>query len=168
MENYTLSEKEVVLYKGKISFENKNENTELILTNINLVFINKFKKIFSEEEITTLVYPISTIKTYEDIPQIKANGKRIEIYFIDNEIIFEFYSKSELQKFFNEINKLLTGQTNAQRNAQKIKNAINLIDDTLGINTVEVTCNALKDGLGNSVNKGLNKICKSIFNKKKK
>ena len=42
MENYTLSEKEVVLYKGKISFEDKNENTELILTNINLVFIRLF------------------------------------------------------------------------------------------------------------------------------
>ncbi|MBQ3494359.1 MAG: hypothetical protein IJA69_02985 [Clostridia bacterium] len=56
MENYNLRTDEVVLYKGNVILKNKKGTTELILTNINLVFINKYKKLFSKEEITVLEF----------------------------------------------------------------------------------------------------------------
>ena len=50
MENYNLGPNEVVLYKGDVKLKDTSGSTELILTNINLVFINKIKKLFSKEE----------------------------------------------------------------------------------------------------------------------
>ena len=49
MEHYDLEENEVVFYKGQVSQRNKKGTTEVVLTNINLVFINKYKKLFSKE-----------------------------------------------------------------------------------------------------------------------
>ena len=66
MENYNLRADEVVLYKGNVILKSKKGTTELILTNLNIVFINKYKELFSKEEVTVLEYPVGSIKIYED------------------------------------------------------------------------------------------------------
>lgn len=167
MENYKLKADEVVLYKGDVVLTGKKGNTELIFTNINLVLINKYKKLFSKEEITVLEYPVNEIKIYEGVPQIKTKGSIAEIYLLETEIEIDFDSKMELHKFTNAANKLLTGETNVQKGAKKVKDAIGLVDDTLGINTVEATGNVIKNGLVGSITNSIGKIG-SLFNKKKK
>ncbi len=167
MDNYNLKAEEVVLYKGNGLFKNKKGITELILTNINIVFINKYKKPFSKEEITVYEYSVRSIKIYEGVPQIRTKGNIVEIYLLENEVEFEFYAKTELHKFVNASNKLLTGETSVQKGAKKIKNAIGLVNDTLGINTVEATGNLIKNGIVGNVTGALGKIG-SLFNKKKK
>ena len=58
MENFVLQPNESVLYKGEGRFANRNESLlstkrlEIILTNLNLVFIEKTKKVFSQEQST--------------------------------------------------------------------------------------------------------------------
>ncbi len=168
MENYKLRSDEVVLYKGDVILKNKKGTTELILTNINLVFINKHNDLFSKEEVTILEYPVHSIKMYEGIPQIKAKGDIVEIYLLETEIEVEFYSKIELYKFTNATKKLLTGESSAQRGAKKVKDAIGLVDDTLGINTVQTTGNLLKKGIFGNITGAIDKIGKSLFNKNKK
>ena len=166
MENYKLRADEVVLYKGDVALKNKNGTTELILTNINLVFINRYKKLFSKEEIIILEYPVHSIKMYEGEPQIKAKSNIVEIYLLETEIEVEFNSKMELYKFINATNKLLTGKSSVQKGAKKVKDAIDLVDDTLGINTVQATGNVLKNGIAGGITDSIGKIGKSLFGKK--
>lgn len=168
MENYKLRADEVVLYKGDVILKNKKGTTELILTNLNIVFINKYKELLSKEEITILEYPVHSIKIYEDVPQIKVNGNTVEIYLLETEIEFKFNSKTELHKFNSVAKKLLTGQTSVERVCKNVKNSIDLIDDTLGINTVQATGDVLKNGIVGNITGAIGKIGKSLFNKNKK
>ena len=168
MENYNLRTDEVVLYKGNVILKNKKGTTELILTNINLVFINKYKALFSKEEITVLEFPVHSIKMYEGEPQIKAKGHTVEIYLLESEVEIEFDAKMELHKFINATNKLLTGESSVQKGAKKVKDTIGLVDDTLGINTVQATSNVLKNGIVGNITGAIGKIGKSLFNKNKK
>lgn len=168
MENYKLKNDEVALYKGYVTLPNKNGTTQLILTNLNFVFINKYKPLFKEEEITVTEYPVQSVKIYKDTPQIKIEKNKIEIYFLEAEVEMTFDSKSELHKFTSSALNLITGKTEAQRGAKKVKDAIGLVDDTLGIDTVQTTGNLLKNGVFGNLSDALSGLGKSLFNKKKK
>ena len=167
MEHYTLKEDEVVLYKGDITLLDKKDKTQLILTNLNLVFITKTKKIFEDEIVNTESYPIENVKIYEGLPQVKTKANNVEIYFKTTEKEFIFESKHELHKFVGEINKLLTGKTTAERNAEKVKSAINLVNDTLGIDVVQTTGNVAKKGIVGGISDSINKIGKHFVKNKK-
>ena len=168
MENYKLKSDEVVLYEGEVSLKGQKGSTDLILTNLNVVFINKYKRLFAKEEITVLEYPVNEIKIYKDIPQLKVKENSVQIYFFEGEEVIYFYSKKQMHSFCNQVQELLTGQTTAQRNAKKVKDTIALVDDTLGINTVEATGNVIKNGVVGSVGGVLGKIGKSLLGVKKK
>lgn len=166
MENYKLKPEEVVFYKGDVTLKGKKGRTELIFTNLNLVLINKYKKLFSKEEITISEYPVHEIKMYEGVPQIKAKGSLVEIYMKETEIEIEFESRMETHKFINATNKFLTGETTVQKGAKKVKDAIGIVDDTLGINTVQATGNVIKNGIVGNITGAIGKIG-GIFKKKK-
>ena len=165
MEYYQLKSDEVVLFKGFITFANEQEKTNLILTNQNVVFITKFKDEFLNENAKVEYYAVEDVKMYEGKPQIKLNKNIVEIYFLTTEKEFQFEQKSDQHKFFDEAIKLLTGKTKVQRAAEKVKNAISIVDDTLGIDSVHVVGDAIKDGVVGKVTKGLGSISK-IFKKK--
>ena len=92
MKHYNLQANESVLYQGEVSIEKRNGNVELILTNLNLVFIISTKKLFSKEQVEVEVYPVGDIKIYNDTPQIKQKGSRVEIFLSSNEIPVVFSS----------------------------------------------------------------------------
>ena len=168
MENYNLREDEVVLYKSDINLlDKKGKTTLLILTNINIVFITKTKKLLEEEIVNTEIFPVGDIKIYEGIPQVKSNANKVELYFKTTEKEFAFNSKSEVHKFQNTIIKLLTGKTTAERNAEKVKNAIGLVNDTLGVDIVKCTGEVAKNGIVGSITNSIDKFGKVLFKKKK-
>ena len=72
-----------------------------------------------------------------------------------------------MHSFHSQAYELLTGKTRAQRNAQKVKSAIELVDDTLGIDIVEAAGKVVKNGVVCSVVGGVGKIGKSLFGGKK-
>lgn len=156
------------MYKGNVILKDKKGETELVLTNINLVFINIKKKTFEKEEVTVLEYPVDSVKMYEGMPQIKFKGAAVEIYLLDREIEFEFLSKIEAMKFNSATTKLLTGTTAAQRNAKKVKETIELVDDTLGIDSVQATGNVIKNGIAGSIAGAFGKVGKALIGKNKK
>ncbi|MGN1212417.1 MAG: hypothetical protein ACI4TZ_00050 [Christensenellales bacterium] len=164
MKHYDLKEDEVVLYKGKISFADRHTNTQLVLTNYSIVFITITSEIGEKETAETEVYLTADVKNYKGIPQIKSTANNVEIFFKSTEKEFVFETKNELHKFVSELNKLLTGKTGAERNAEKFKSAIGLVNDTLGVDIVQTANNLIQNGFGGS----LGKIGKSLFNKKKK
>ena len=146
MEHFELQSNECVLYKGNVTLSNKKGNTQLLLTNLNIVFITKTELTPELEEINVETFTIEQLKVYEGKPQIHIKGHTAEFYFTTGEREVTFPSKNELHKFNTSALKLITGKTTAQRNAEKVKNAINLVDDTLGINSVQIAGNAIKSG----------------------
>ena len=170
MENYQLNSDEVVLYKGDGALEDREGKTQIILTNQNLLFITTHINLYKKEEVYVEKFSIDEIKIYEDMPQVKAKGANVEIYLSTCEKVFKFQSKGEAGKFVDAVMKHFTGKTKAERNAEKVKGTINFIDNTFGINSVELVGNALKNGVVNSITGALNKGAKGIGNlfKKKK
>lgn len=164
MEHYQLKPHEVVLYKGEINFANQEDITQLILTNLNTIYKTTHKKIFGDDEISVEVYSIQDIKIYEETPQIIAKGHNVDIYYLTTEKELYFKSKSEVSKFVNAAMKLLTGKSTAQRRVEKVKQTIDMVDNTLGIDTIGATKEALHNGVSNAtsniVSAGANKLVK--------
>ncbi len=170
MENFVLQPNESVLYKGEGRFANRNESLlssqrlEIILTNLNLVFVEKTKKVFSKEQVAVEAHPVEEIKIYNGVPQIKQKNTMAEIYFTNEEKSISFFSKHELHKFVNAVNRLLTGKSMAVRGADKVKNAVNLVDDTLGVNTMGAVKTIVENGVVGAVFHGLGKQHRSQKN----
>lgn len=163
MENYELKENEVVLYKGEISLINPNHPAQLLLTNLNVVFI--IRTSFFKEDITTEIFPVSDVKTYEGIPQVKTASDITEIYFKTLEKEFKFHSKSDRHKFVSKITKLLTGKSGTERTAEKIKKNIDIINDTFDCDIVKSTGAIAKNGILGNKGKLFKKIG-NLFDKK--
>lgn len=151
MENYDLDESEVVLYKGEVVLPKEKGDTQLLLTNINFVLITKRKKLFQKEEVFVEIYPITEIKYYDGSPQIIRKGNLIEMYFLNDETEFTFESKGEARKFVTASLNLLAKKNTFTRvfenSVDAVKDTIKVVDDKLGINSVEIAKNVVKNGI---------------------
>lgn len=169
MIGYELKEDEVVLYKGNVTMSGAKAMSKLVLTNVNIVLITEHKKLFSKGEITTDVYPLSNVKIYEQSPHIKAKSRNVEIYFITKEVIFTFESRMEAKKFVSEVTSCLTGKSTFERSADKVKKVIEVVDDTLGIDAIDMAKDIIKGTtygqVSSTLQKGLDAI-KKTFKKK--
>lgn len=145
MENYNLQPDEVILYKGHGYVS--NNNAEIMLTNYNIMIDIKKMKLFTKQEIVNERYSIEDIKIYNEDPQLKQKNSTVEIHLKNGEKSIGFPTKGEANKFINEIRCLITGKTATERGAEKIKSAINLVDNTLGINTVETIKDVFDKGV---------------------
>lgn len=157
MEDYSLQSNEAVLYKGEATFGSNRTRSELLLTNINIVVITKTKKLFSKEQVDLELFPVEEIKVYNDIPQIKQTDCKVEVYLTNTEITLSFDSKFAAHKFANAANKLITGKSMSERGAEKVKGAVNLVDNTLGISTVGTIKSVVENGVVGTVFGGLGK-----------
>lgn len=173
MKYYSLQPNEVVIFEEEATLiDTKTDkllfssiNGELILTNINIVTITKSKKLFSKEQVTVKVFPIEEIKLYNENPQIKQTDMNVEVYLINEKINLSFNSKSKAYKFTSKIIELITGKSISVRGAAKVKGALSLVDDTLGIKTVETVKDVIENGVIRSVFGG---VGKKTSNQKKK
>jgi hypothetical protein len=158
MEAYALQPNEVVLYRGGAAFGGAGLNSDVILTNINLVLTTKTKKMFSKEQININVFPVKSIKIYNSIPQIKQNGCKVEIFFSTSEIILSFDTWFEAHKFFNATYKLISGKSMSQLGADKVRGTVGLVDSALGIDTVGTIKNVMEKGVIGTIFGGLGLI----------
>ena len=157
MTNYTLQPNETVLYQGNVSLEKRSGTVEMILTNLNLVFIITTRKFLAKSQVDVETYPVEEIKIYNNAPQIKQKNARVEIFLTGGEIVANFESMFEAGKFVNSALRLLTGKSMAERGADKFKGAVGLVDDTLGINTVNTVKNVLENGITGTLLGGFGK-----------
>lgn len=166
MNNYQLASNEAVLYKGTIlNYSEKEKHNsigsiivyELILTNLNMIFVTKVKKLLSKEESSYNVIPIDTIKVYDDKPQVKQKGVDFVVYFTDQEYSFSMPNKFEAVKFNNKIMELVTGKSMSIRNSEKFKSAVNIVDDTLGIDSMGTVASVLQNGVKGTIFNGIAK-----------
>lgn len=98
---------ERVLYGGVLS----TYTNELILTNMNIVLI--IKGVFGNSK-DIRQYPIDQIKIFSGQPQAlltkQSNGRpQLEVYFSHGQEAFGFDNKKEVNKWVNNITKLVIG-----------------------------------------------------------
>lgn len=167
MKNYELSSDEVVLYKGDVKAVDGKDEIQLILTNLNIVFITTHKKIFGKEEIVVDDYPVDEIKIYNGVPQLKPNGNIVEIYLLNDDKEVVFSTKREIRKFIDEATNLLTHKTKIERCAEKVKKTIDLVNDTFDTDIVGAVKTAVKDGVVGNAKKVVNTVTNTVTNKGK-
>ena len=87
----------------------------------------------------------------------KQQRVHIEIYLLTGELYVDFLSSLESTKFYQIIIQAITGKSLATRGAEKVKSGIGLVDDTLGINTVETVKGVLENGIAGTFLGGFKK-----------
>ena len=146
MKNYLLKEDEVCLFEARVYEQNTAKDYDFMLTNFNIV-------LFASGDDNIIVYPITEVKYYEGKPYIKINKNLVEIYLKACVLKCDFTKSGKhvvAQKFFNEFMKLLTGKSAFERVSDKFKETVEVIDNTLGINTIE----SAKNIIANASSKG--------------
>lgn len=157
MDGYFLQPNEVVLFKADdvISSVVPKGKTKLILTNLYLVYIYKVKIGFRKYDTITEKKSIETLKIYNEKPQVKQHGSEVEIYFVDSNHNLTFDSFFTAKKFVKNIYELASGKTVIKRGADKVKSGINLVDETLGLDTVDTVKGVLQKGVVGTVIGGI-------------
>ena len=157
MEKYQLQQDEVVIYEGDVSIPDSKGTNRVILTNYNMVIETTIRKLFKKPEIVVETYPVASIKTYNNSPQIKHKGPNVKVFFTNADVDLNFQSKLAAQKFTNKAVELVSGQSLTSRGSDKVKNMIGLVDQTFGINTVETIASVMENGVVKSVFGGTHK-----------
>ncbi len=142
MEQFILQTDEFELFNctAKLLANKKEIDTKVHLTTkrISLVIT---RTVFLVKKTEMEDHEINSVKIYNEKPQIKQKGNVVDIYFTDSERRLKFLSKKEASLFVCEALKFLTGKSKFARFVDKAKEAIKDVDETLNINTVEITKN---------------------------
>jgi hypothetical protein len=159
MKNFSLGSNEALLFEGSVVRKNTTNSkairVSLYLTNLNLIFEIIHRKLFAKSEVEIEYIPISQIKVYNDIPQIKTSGYEVTVFFLDHEEEYSFDERKEARKFTNISYKLITGKDLGDRGSEVVKAGLSKIDNALGINTMETVSGILERGVIGSVIGGI-------------
>lgn len=156
MANYELMADEVVLYEGVVTSKNYKGTLQLILTSQKIIF-EKEKGLFKKERELIDILPLETVKVYNDAAQVKQKGDTVEVQTVDKNIAIVFSGMLEARKFTGKILDAVTGTTLARRSSDKIKDAFNIVDDTLGLDTRGTIKGFLENGVKGTIINGLGK-----------
>lgn len=143
MENYQLKATEVVLFRSIVTLSQnanqKNIETELLLTNENFVFVNKQKKLFLKDQVETVVVPMESIKIYNEMPYMLLKKDTIEIYTLVGEYFVIFENKKQAKEFFDKSMRVASGCSKFVRSVKKVSKEIKDANDALGIDLATTT-----------------------------
>jgi methylthioribose-1-phosphate isomerase len=148
---YTLQANEVVLYKGTALVNNSKQSSELVLTNLRFLIITRTKKLLAKEVVDVKTYSQENVKVYNGVPQIKQNKNMVTIYFSDTVVTLEYDSIVAPIKLVSEMTKLVSGKTSIERGADKMMGVVDLVDNTLGIDSVNAIKGIVKNGVGGTL-----------------
>lgn len=156
MGTITLLEDEVVLYNGEATSSEYKGNLKITLTSLQIV-VEKEKGIFKKEIELLDAIALEDIKTYNDVVQIKQKGTSAEIQTKAKNITFTFSGLIEARKFVGKAIDASTGTTLAKRSSDKVKSALDLTDDTLGVDTRGTIKSVLEQGIKGILINGIKK-----------
>lgn len=146
MFDYSFKEDEVLLCNAEVLFDSEKQKSEIYLTNLFLTIVKPTTTDDGEKE--RLTNPVSEIKVYNGIPQIKRNALHFDVFFVNNVVSFDFTNKKDANLFMNAALTLLTGKTTAQRNADAFNGIVSALDEALDMDTkstVKEAAKAFKD-----------------------
>jgi hypothetical protein len=156
METIALLEDEVVLYNGEATSNEYKGNLKITLTSHQIV-VEKEKGLFKKEIELLDTIALEDIKTYNHVVQIKQKGASAEIQTKTKNITFNFSGLIEARKFVGKAIDASTGTTLAKRSSDKVKSALDLTDDTLGLDTRGTIKSVLEQGIKGTLINGIKK-----------
>ena len=148
MKNYKLQPNEVVLYQAQVTLQTEKGDvpTDLILTDLNFIFVTPRKKfLWMERKPRATAFAKETVKIYMDAPQIKQTGTSVKICFATEDRTITFAEKKDARNFVINAWEVVTGKNLFQYGLDKLKDALELINDKLNLDLIKL----VKDVLAN-------------------
>ncbi len=156
MTNYELQSDEVILYEGSVFCKEYKSRLQITLTSQKFI-LEKEIGIFKKEKQLVDIIPLEYVKIYNNTAQIRQKSSEVEIQTVTKNLTFAFSGILEARKFTSLIMNAVTGTTTAERGSNIIKNAFNLVDDTLGLDTKETIKGVIENGVMGTLLKGIGK-----------
>ena len=154
--NYTLQADEAVLYEGTVSSRDYKGNIIITLTSQKIV-IEKETGVFKKVREIVDNIGLESIKIYNGTAQVKQKINDVEIQTVEKNITVTFSGMIEARKFAGKLIDTVTGTTLAQRVSDKTKGAIDMVDDTLGVDTRGTLKGVLEQGIKGTLLNGIGK-----------
>ena len=158
--NFQIEEDEVILYEGSVWYEktsnDKSYAVDLTLTSKRMIFEQEkgfFKK---QKELLDIIY-LSDIKVFNGEVQCKQKMEELQIQTNSKVFSIIFNGILEAKKVYNKIINTITGTTMATRGSDKVKSALDLVDETLGLDTRGVARGLLENGIKGTLINGIKK-----------
>lgn len=166
MKVYQLQPDEVIRFQAPV-FQIKEEDnipTELTLTNLNFIFVTERKKfLWFKRKNRTVVIPKEQVKKYRELPEIKQTDTSVKICFAKEDYVIVFDTKKDARNFVINAWEIVTGKTVFERNLDKLKDALDLVDEKLHINIADI----VKAGLTQGMSGFICQTAKNLFSFKK-
>ena len=144
MENYTLKDNEIILYRGEAVLmpdgktDGKNAVTsDLLLTNHNIVISIKKRKLMRTMT-ETFVYSLSDVKVYDEKVQVIRRKDTVDIYLKDCELFLGFAKEKEAKQFCDNAIREISGESKFVRSVKKTRKVIKETNEALDIDIVEI------------------------------
>ena len=138
MSSYEIDNDEVILYEGKVGY-NKNY--------IDVDFKWTSKKMIFEKQKGLIK------KTIELIDVVPLN--ELQVQTIDKNFSIYANGMLEAKKIITKIIDTITSTTLSKRGTQKINETIDLVDETLGLNTRNIVKGVLENGIKGTLINGI-------------
>lgn len=154
MKNYEIDNDEVILYEGKVGYNKNYIDVEFKLTSKKMIFEKQKGFIKKTKELIDVVL-LDEIKIYNDSVQVKQKMNELQIQTINKNFSIYASGMLETKKIATKIIDIITGTTISKRGSQKISGAIDLVDETLGLNTRDTVKGVLENGIKGTLINGI-------------
>lgn len=156
MKNYELESNEVILLEDVVSHSDFKGSLQLTLTSLKMIF-EKEKGLFKKEKELIEIINLEDVKIYNEKAQVSQKGSEVTIQTTNKNIKLTFEGMLKANKFVTKVIDTITGTTITERSTNKIKGAINTVDDVLGIDTRGTIKGVVENGITGTLLKGIKK-----------
>lgn len=136
---------------------NRHKGSILVMLTSQKLALEREKGLFKKEKELVDIITLNTVKIHNGVAQIRQKGSSVEIQTVEMNIELIFTGMLEARKFAGKMVDAVTGTTLAQRNSEKIKGAIDIVDDTLGLDTRGTIKGILENGIKGTLLNGIGK-----------
>lgn len=157
--NYEIEENEVILYEGSVRYKNESNKTisiNFVLTSKRMIFEQE-KGFFKKQKELVDIINLSDIKIYNGEVQCKQKYDELIIQTNKRNFSLFFDGLIETRKVSAKIINAVTGTTTAERGSEKVKEAFNLVDETLGLDTRGIAKGIIENGIKGTIINGIKK-----------
>lgn len=153
---YEIDEDEVILYKGFAVYvvNSKKTNTNFTLTSKKMIFEQE-KGVFKKTIELIDIVELSDLKIYNGEVQCKQKMTELQIQTKKKNFLIYLTGIFEAKKVNTLIINTITGTTVAKRGSNKVKDGLDLVDETLDMDTRGVVRGLLENGIKGSIINGI-------------
>ena len=157
--NYKIDTDEVILYEGSVGYKIESEKKKRLLfklTSKKMIFEQE-KGLFKKTKELIDIINLNDIKIFNGEVQCKQKLEELYIQTNQKNVYLIFDGIFEAKKVSNKIIDTITGTSMTERGSSKIKGALDLVDETLGLDTRGITKGIIENGVKGTIINGIKK-----------